>query len=126
MTLGGVLKHLAYVEDVWFSYFLHGNEPVQPWSKIDWEREPDWDWTSAADDSPDELREVWTSAVARSRSLTSDAMAAGGIEQFARRPWSDGRTPSFRWILCHMVEEYARHCGHVDLLRESVDGLTGE
>ncbi len=40
--------------------------------------------------------------------------------------WPDGRAPSLRWILFHLVEEYARHNGHADLLRESVDGLTGE
>jgi len=41
-------------------------------------------------------------------------------------PWPGGRAPSLRWILFHLVEEYARHNGHADLLRESVDGLTGE
>ena len=40
--------------------------------------------------------------------------------------WPDGRAPSLRWILTHMIEEYARHCGHADLLRESIDGRTGE
>jgi Protein of unknown function (DUF664) len=44
----------------------------------------------------------------------------------ARRSWPDGRSPSLRWILCHLVEEYSRHNGHADLIRESVDGLTGE
>ncbi|HEV8456252.1 MAG TPA: DUF664 domain-containing protein [Gemmatimonadales bacterium] len=47
-------------------------------------------------------------------------------ERLARRTWPDGRAPSLRWILCHMIEEYARHNGHADLIRESVDGLTGE
>ena len=50
----------------------------------------------------------------------------GGPERLARRTWPDGRAPSLRWILVHMIEEYARHNGHADLLRESVDGLTGE
>jgi Protein of unknown function (DUF664) len=49
-----------------------------------------------------------------------------GLERLARRTWPDGRAPSLRWILCHMIEEYARHNGHADLIRESVDGLTGE
>ncbi len=44
----------------------------------------------------------------------------------ARRSWRDGRTPTLRWIGTHMVEEYARHAGHADLLREQVDGSTGE
>jgi len=64
--------------------------------------------------------------VARSRSDLAEALATGGLDQLARREWSDGRAPSLRWILCHMVEEYSRHNGHADLIRESIDGLTGE
>jgi hypothetical protein len=64
--------------------------------------------------------------VARSRSLVTEALGDGGLERLARRTWPDGRAPSLRWILVHMIEEYARHNGHADLLRESVDGLTGE
>ena len=69
---------------------------------------------------------LWQDAVARSRSLVTEALADGGLERPARRTWPDGRAPSLRWILCHLIEEYARHNGHADLLRESVDGLTGE
>ena len=64
--------------------------------------------------------------MARSRALVTKALAGGGLEQLARRTWPDGRALSLRWIVCHMIEEYARHNGHADLLRESVDGLTGE
>jgi hypothetical protein len=53
-------------------------------------------------------------------------MADGGLDQLAPRSWPDGRAPNLRWIICHMIEEYARHNGHADLIRESVDGLTGE
>jgi hypothetical protein len=93
---------------------------------VDWKADPDWDWHSAADDSPEQLFALWRDAVARSRLLVSEALADGGLEQLARRTWTDGRAPSLRWILVHMIEEYARHNGHADLLRESVDGLTGE
>jgi hypothetical protein len=64
--------------------------------------------------------------VDRSRSGVAEALADGGLDRPARRTWPDGRAPSLRWILCHLVEEYARHNGHADILRESVDGLTGE
>ena len=50
MTLGGMLKHLAYVEDVWFSRFLYGQDPAPPWDTVDWDADPDWDWHSAAAD----------------------------------------------------------------------------
>jgi hypothetical protein len=64
--------------------------------------------------------------VGRSRSLVAEALADGGLDRPARRTWPDGRAPSLCWILVHMVEEYARHNGHADLIRESVDGSTGE
>ena len=126
MTLGGILKHLAAVEDGWFSEFLHGRGQQAPWDGVDWDADPDWEWRTAADDAPDELRALWQGAVARSRASVAEALAAGGLGQPARRTWPDGRTPSLRWILVHMIEEYARHNGHADLLRESVDGQTGE
>jgi uncharacterized damage-inducible protein DinB len=125
MTLGGMLKHLAYAESDWFERWLYGHDRQPPWDTVDWKSDPDWDWTSAADDAPDQLRALWQDTVARSRSLVADALADGGLEQLARRPWPDGRAPSLRFILVHMIEEYARHNGHADLIRESVDGQTG-
>jgi len=65
-------------------------------------------------------------AVDRSRSLVDEALTRGGLDQLVQRTWPDGRAPSLRWILCHMIEEYARHNGHADLIRESIDGETGE
>ncbi|MGI8662061.1 MAG: DinB family protein [Acidimicrobiales bacterium] len=126
MTLGGMLKHMAYVEDVWFSRSLHSQDPQPPWHTVDWDADRDWDWHSAADDTPEQLHALWQDAVDRSRLLVSEALASGGLEQLAQRSWPDGRAPSLRWILVHMIEEYARHNGHADLLRESVDASTGE
>jgi uncharacterized damage-inducible protein DinB len=127
MTLGGMLKHLALVEEGWFSRSLNNHDHGPPWNAIDWEADPDWDWDSAAEDSPEELRQLWQASVARSRTLVAQALAnSGGLDQLAQRTWPDGRAPSLRWIICHMIEEYARHNGHADLIRESVDGATGE
>jgi len=126
MTLGGILKHLALVENHWFSRQLHGRDPEPPWDTVDWEADPDWEWHSAVADVPEQLMGLWQEAVHRSRALVEEALADGGLERPARRTWPDGRAPSLRWILVHMIEEYARHNGHADLLRESVDGLTGE
>jgi hypothetical protein len=75
---------------------------------------------------PEQLHTLWQDTVARSRSLVAEALADGGLERLARRTWPDGEAPSLRWTLVHLIEEYARHNGHADLLRESVDGLTGE
>jgi uncharacterized damage-inducible protein DinB len=126
MTLGGMLKHLAYVEDQWFSRFLHGRDRAAPWDTVDWKADQDWDWHSAADDTPEQLHALWREAVERSRADVEAALADGGLDRLSRRAWPDGSTPSLRWILTHMIEEYARHNGHADLIRESVDGLTGE
>ena len=122
MTLGGLLKHLSRVEDIWFSQRLHGREAEPPWGTVPWAEE----WNSAAEDTPEELHALWRGAVARSRTRVAEAMADGGLDRLARRTWPDDRAPSLRWILVHMIEEYARHNGHADLLRESVDGATGE
>jgi uncharacterized damage-inducible protein DinB len=127
MTLSGMLKHLSYVEDIWFSRMLHRRDPHPPWDTVNWKADRDWDWRSAAEDSPEELLKLWRDAVERSRSLVAEALAdGGGLDQLARRTWPDGNAPSLRWILVHMIEEYSRHNGHADLLRESVDGQTGE
>ena len=126
MTLGGLLKHMALVEDSWFSERLHGRAEGTPWNTVDWNADRDWEWHSAAHDSPDALRTLWQAAVARSRTAVAEALADGGLDRPAAQPWRDGRAPSLRWIVVHMIEEYARHNGHADLIRESIDGATGE
>ena len=126
MTLGGMLKHLALVEDEWFSRWLYGRDRHPPFDTVDWKADPDWEWHSAAQDSPEQLFALWQDAVSRSRSLVAGALADGGLGRLARRTTPDGQAPSLRWIIVHMVEEYARHNGHADLIRESVDGLVGE
>src|SRR5471032_2423008 len=87
MTLGGMLKHLAYVEISWFSRSLYGNERPPPWDAVDWTTDPDWDWHSASEDSPEQLMTMWGDAVDASRALVADALAAGGLEQLAQRTW---------------------------------------
>ena len=87
---------------------------------MDWNADPDWDWRSAVNDTPEQLYALWQDAVARSRSQIVAALADGGPE--CR---DGGELPSLRYILINMIEEYARHSGHADLIRESVDGLVG-
>ncbi|MBC3762001.1 DinB family protein [Quadrisphaera oryzae] len=121
MTLGGMLKHLAYVEDQWVGHVLLGSPPAPPWDEAPWDDDPDWDWHSAATDDPAALRGLWRSAVQRSRTdLPLDDL--GRLSALERR----GERVSVRYVLVHLVEEYARHAGHADLLREAVDGSTGE
>jgi uncharacterized damage-inducible protein DinB len=125
VTLGGLLKHLALVEDHYFSVTLLGRPPVAPWNAVDFDADPDWEWRTAADDSPAELMALWQAAVARSRAAVAEALADGGLDRLAERSdWT--QPPSLRRILVDMIEEYARHTGHADLIRESADGLVGE
>jgi hypothetical protein len=125
ITLGGLLKHMALVEDFYFSVRLFGREFGVPWNTVDWDADPDWEWRTAGDDTPEQLMTLWQDAVARSRAAVAEALAEGGLDRLAQ-PWPDGRAPSLRRVLIDLVEEYARHVGHADLIRESVDGLVGE
>jgi hypothetical protein len=127
ITLGGLLKHLALVEDDYLSRRLLGRELGPPWDTVDWDADPDWEWRSAAEDTPEQLQTLWQEAVARSRSAVGEALADGGLGRLATGVTDDqGRAPSLRRILIDLIEEYARHAGHADLIRESVDGLVGE
>ncbi|MCD2195002.1 DinB family protein [Actinomycetospora endophytica] len=119
ITLGGLLGHLAQVEDSWFTEDLAGLPPPPPW---DTDREA-WRW--AADRPPEELLAQWETSVARSRERVAEALADGGLDHLAVDP-KPPPAMNLRWILVHMIEEYARHNGHADLLREAADGETGE
>jgi hypothetical protein len=124
VTLAGLAKHVALVEDYYFSLGL-GEVMPQPWRDVDFEADPDWDWRSAAEDTPEELRALWDAAVGRSRAATAAFLTDGGPDTLVR--WTEWKEPpNLRRVLVDMVEEYARHTGHADLIRESIDGLVGE
>jgi Protein of unknown function (DUF664) len=125
MTLGGLLKHLALLEDHYFSVRLLGRDPGSPWDTVDWDADPDWEWHSAAGDTPEQLFALWQDTVALSRSAVTEALD-GGLDHLAQFTSERGESPSLRRILIDLIEEYARHVGHADLIRESVDGLVGE
>jgi len=120
MSIGGLVKHMALVENNWFVRNWRGLDPGEPWTSVDWEADPDWDFHSAADDEPEHLLALYTTAVERSRKEID------GCDDLSATAESRGRMISLRWMLVHMIEEYARHCGHADLLRQSIDGATGD
>ena len=127
ITLGGLLKHMALVEDHTFAEKMAGDPLGAPWSAVDWDADPDWEWHSAVDDDPDELYGLYRDAVARSRIALEAALGDGGLDQPLTSMTDDrGRSPNLRRLLLDTLEEYARHAGHADIIRESVDGLTGE
>lgn len=126
MTLGGLLKHLALVEEEYFSRRLLGREFASHWD-VDWDADPDWEWRSAANDTPEQLYALWQDTVASSRTAVLEVLSKGGsLDQPTKQTWPDGRVPSLRRLMIDMIEEYARHVGHADLIRESIDGLVGE
>jgi hypothetical protein len=118
LTLGGLLKHLAINEDYMFTVKYAGESLGEPW--------PHWEFTSAATDEPETLYALWDGAVQRSRQRLSAALAKdGGLDQRVAANW-DGEHASLRRLVTDLIEEYGRHTGHADLLREAVDGVTGE
>jgi hypothetical protein len=126
LTLAGLLKHLAAVEDYMFTTEMRGEPLGAPWDTTGWNGDDDWDFTSAADDTPEELYALWEGAVGRSRTRLAAALADGGLDQLVHVSGTDGRHASLRRLVCDLIEEYGRHTGHADLLREAVDGLVGE
>jgi hypothetical protein len=123
MTLGGMLKHLAYVENWWSVGVLRGEDPGEPWASVDWAADGDWDWHSAADDPPEEIWALYEAEVANADRI----YAAADLDDLAERAHRrTGERCNVRWILMHLVEEYARHNGHADLIRESIDGTVGD
>ncbi|HJU97603.1 MAG TPA: DUF664 domain-containing protein [Jiangellaceae bacterium] len=126
LTLGGLLKHLAAQEDYAFATKLSGEPLGAPWDDNGWDSDGDWEFTSAAHDMPDELYRLYDGAVERSRARLDAALAGGGLDQLIHVSGPDGRHASLRRLVCDLIEEYGRHTGHADLLREAVDGLVGE
>ncbi|RYP88233.1 DinB family protein [Nocardioides guangzhouensis] len=126
LTLGGLLKHMALVESSWLSRRLLGRPMIEPFESFDWSTDRDWEFHSAADDTPEELKALFAASRAASDEIIRAALADGGLDTRSALPSRDGGHFDLRWILTHLVEEYARHNGHADLIRESIDGATGE
>jgi hypothetical protein len=126
MTLGGLLKHLALVEDVQSTTKLSGAPLGEPWTSLPGSGEPDLEWTTAADDEPAFLYSLYDGAVARARERYAAALADGGLDQQVHLGSDRGFVTSLRRLLFDLLEEYGRHTGHADLLSEAVDGRVGE
>lgn len=123
LTLGGLLKHLTMVESLKFTWDLEGSDPGAPWNSLP---DHEWPFSSAAQDSPDDLYAGYDAAVGRSRERLAAALQRDQDLGQRIRMGAPEHTVSLRRLLYDLVEEYGRHTGHADLLREAVDGLTGE
>lgn len=117
MTLCGLISHLHWVEYYWFQVVFLGEEDQGPWT----EEDPDREMRIALGVPLADLLSAYEAQCARYREL----VAANDLDTGAKRA-RDGRGPvNLRWILLHLIEETARHNGHLDILRELADGRTG-
>ena len=116
MTLAGLVNHLRWIEYFWFQVMLLGEEDHGPWTEEDLDRE----MRIAVEVPIIQLLGEYQAQRARYR----DLVASLDLDTPSKRPVS-GRPVTLRWILFHLVEETARHNGHLDLLRELADGVTG-
>ena len=123
LTIGGLLKHLAVCEDTMFTMKLSGEAIGDPWP-VDLPQDlHDWALDTAADDQPIELYRMYDEAVARSRQRVAAALGRADLDQLVH---AGGGRANLRRLVCDLIEEYGRHTGHADLLREAVDGRVGE
>ena len=126
LTVGGLLKHLAAQEDYASAVKVAGGRMPTVWGDDGWNGDDDWEFTTGAQDPPEELYAVYDAAVDRSRAVIGAAIADRGLDGASGVTLDDGTRASVRRILFDLLEEYGRHTGHVDLVREAVDGRTGE
>ncbi|MGR6321254.1 DinB family protein [Micromonospora soli] len=118
LSLIGLVRHLATVERWYFQAVIADSFPGD---LFDLSAGPDAPFTDVADATGPETFAIWRAEVAVSRRIA----AARPLDAIGRSP-DAGREHSLRWVLTHMIDEYARHLGHADLIREAIDGETGE
>lgn len=127
LTLGGLLKHLACCEDEITGQKLSGAGYGPPWAGMaQYQGSPGSYTFDTTGMSSTDLYELWGAAVDRSRARLRSAIANGGLDQQVALGADDGFVISLRRLLVDFVEEYARHTGHADLIREAIDGRVGE
>ncbi|MFC9223400.1 DinB family protein [Streptomyces hygroscopicus] len=117
LTLLGLVRHMAEVERSWFRRVLAQEDAPPIWYS---DEDPDGDFRVTGEDTAKDCFAVWREEIARAK----EAAAGRHLDDVVARP---GRGDySLRWIYLHMIEEYARHNGHADLIRERIDGATGD
>jgi len=126
LSLGGLLKHLAAQEDYAFTVKLRGEPMDEHWADNGWDGDDDWEFSSAGGDSPADLYTLYDGAVERSRARLAAALAEGGLDQPVDSSRPDGSHANLRRLVLDLIEEYGRHTGQADLIREAVDGRIGE
>lgn len=117
LSMIGLIRHMADVERFWFRMCFHGEEVGFRWRSPD---QRDLDFHPSPDDTLAEARVAYIDEMDHSREIVANASLDGRVVHHPRDHQID-----LRWIMLHMIAETARHCGHADLIRQSIDGLTG-
>lgn len=120
MTLCGLISHLRWVEFYWFQVMFLGAEQEGPLREATTD-DPDPEMRLAVDIPLSQLLAEYQEQTAQYRRLVSEH----DLNATAKRPISDGRHVDLRWVILHLIEETSRHNGHLDVIRELVDGRTG-
>jgi hypothetical protein len=127
LSLGGLLLHLAICEDFVLTTKLRGEELGEPWRSMGWDGSDDeWEFERPGSMTASELYATYDEAVLRADDRIEAALAEGGLDLVAHVDDGNGNHPRLRRLLFDLLEEYGRHTGHADLLREAVDGRVGE
>jgi hypothetical protein len=117
LSLLGIIRHMTFVEQVWFESTFAGRD-ITEYYKTEGDRDSDFN------DLDDTAVENVFILYGQVTDLARELSAGHDLDAMAAKP-RRGRDVDLRWILIHMIEEYARHCGHADLIRELIDGATG-
>lgn len=125
LSLGGLLLHLAMAEDYYLVTKLRGEKLVEPWRSLGHDGTDEWEFTTEALGA-EEVYAVYDEAARRNDVRLEAALAEGGLDLVAHVDDGNGNHPRLRRLLCDLIEEYSRHTGHADLIREAVDGRAGE
>ena len=120
MSLLGLIRHLAHVERSWFRRVMAGQDAPDLYRTVD---DRDGDWNGAVAD-PEVVAQAWQAW--RDEVTFAEQFVSGTDDLAIRGTMRDGNAVSLREVLVHLIEEYARHCGHADLLRERIDGRVGQ
>ena len=117
LSIGRIVKHLAFTEDRWFRHKLLGQDLPEPWGAIDPATVHDWSFRSADLDSVPTILDLYEAACRRSREATE---ACSSMDTLAVLPSFGSKPVNLRWLLAHMIDETSHHSGHIDLIRDAL------
>ncbi|MEQ1872158.1 MAG: DinB family protein [Ilumatobacteraceae bacterium] len=123
LNITGLIRHMSEVERHWFQRWFVANGAE---SLYDSDDDDDRDIHAGPDDTLADAIAAWEKEVATAREITATSAPDDVSKRVVTDPARAGFQPNMRWILIHMIEEYARHCGHADLVRECIDGVKGD